>query len=205
MKIYRTQFALTLIVAGWMLTLAADLHAANRARADPAAAREYFTDIPLTDQDGQPRRLYSDLLRDRVVVISAMFTDCQGVCPVTMGNLAKLQRWLGPRLGKDVYLLSLTVDRENDSPARLKAYAERFNARPGWYFLTGPPENLDAVLRKLGLHTRARESHSPIFLVGNVATGLWKKTPGMAPAAGLIDVVDSVLADRMETEGAASR
>lgn len=199
-----TQAIFTALATLWLFAAAHDVSAANRARADPAAALEYFTDTLLVDQDGRERRLYSDLLQDRVVVISAMFTDCQGVCPVTMGNLAKIQRWLGPRLGKDVHLLSLTVDRERDSPSRLKTYAERFQARQGWYFLTGTPENLDLVLRKLGLQTRDRDSHSPIFLVGNVATGLWKKAPGMATADRLIQVVDSVLADRLQaaSEGA---
>ena len=167
---------------------------------DPEAAREYFTDVVLVNQDGREMRLYSDLLKDRVVVISAMFTDCEGVCPVTMGNLVKIQKWLGPRLGEDVLLLSLTVDREADSPARLKEYAEKFAARPGWHFLTGTPENLDFALRKLGLWVENKEGHSSVFLVGNVSTGLWKKALGMASAGKLIEIVDSVLEDRLETE-----
>ena len=174
---------------------------------DDEAAREYFTDVELINQDGEKVRLYSDLMKDKVVVISVIFTTCEGVCPVTMGNLVKLQKWLGPRLGEDVHMLSLTVDRETDTPEKLREYAEKFKTEPGWYFLTGSPENLDLALRKLGLWVRDKEAHATTFLVGNVPTGLWKKAFGMAPAGDLIEILDSVLDDRLETaaEAAGSR
>lgn len=169
---------------------------------NPDAAREYFTDVVLIDQAGEKVRLYSDLMAGKTVIINAIFTSCEGVCPVTMGNLVKIQKWLGPRLGDDVHILSLTVDRETDTPPRLQDYAKKFGAQPGWYFLTGTPENLDFALRRLGLWVENKEAHSTVFLIGNVPTGLWKKAFGMAPGPQLIEVVDSVLADRLKTEEA---
>lgn len=162
------------------------------------AAREYFTDVELINQDGQKLRLYSDLMEDKVVILSVIFTTCEGVCPVTMGNLVKIQNWLGPRLGEDVFILSLTVDREVDSPERLQEYARKFKTKPGWHFLTGSPENLDLALRKLGLWVENKEAHSTTFLIGNVATGLWKKAFGMAGTGDLIKILDSVLDDNIE-------
>ncbi len=169
-------------------------------QADPKVALDYFTDTVLINQDGEEMRLYSDLLKDHTVIISAVFTDCQGVCPVTMGNMVKIQKWLGPRLGDDILLLSFTVDRETDTPPVLKQYAQDFGAQPGWHFLTGSPENLDLVLRRLGLWVENKEGHSSNFLVGNVPTGLWKKAHGMASADKLIAIVNSVLEDQLETE-----
>ena len=111
---------------GWALfAMTPDL-----ARATEDAAHDYFTDVVLVNQDGQELRLYSDLMQDKVVVIHAIFTTCEGVCPVTMGNLVKIQNWLGPRLGEDVHILSLTVDRAVDTPARLKSFARKINTRP---------------------------------------------------------------------------
>lgn len=162
---------------------------------------KYFTDVVLVDHEGKEHRLYSDLLRDRVVVISAMFTTCEGVCPVTMANLKKIQDWLGPRLGEDVILMSFTVDREHDSREALAEYAQTWEARPGWYFLSGEPENLDFALRKLGLYTEVKESHTPVFLVGKEETGLWKKALGLASARELIDIVKSVVEDDPQTAG----
>lgn len=166
------------------------------------SARNYFTDVVLTTHEGEDVRLYSDLLEDKVVVISAFFTTCSGVCPVTATNLQKIQRWLGPRLGRDVVLLSLTVDPANDDLERIRRYAADVGAEPGWYFLTGERQNLDVALRKLGLYTENKEAHSPVFLVGNVRTGLWKKALGMAGAGELIEIVSSVIDDRLETDPA---
>jgi protein SCO1/2 len=161
-----------------------------------SAAQHYFGDIPLVNQDGQLMRLYSDLLKGRVVVIDAMFTSCAGACPLMSDNFAKVQDWLGDRLGKDIYLISISVDPGNDTPAKLKEYAARFKARPGWYFLTGTKENVDAALTKLGQHVEVREAHTNLFLIGNDKTGLWKKAFGLAKPAELIPIVDSVLNDK---------
>ncbi len=190
----------TCMALGLAMAPAALLAQPAASPADDDAAREYFTDVVLINQDGEEVRLYSDLMKDKVVIISVIFTTCEGVCPVTMGNLVKIQNWLGPRLGKEVHMLSLTVDRETDTPAKLKEYARKFKAQPSWQFLTGSPENLDFALRKLGLWVRDKEAHSTTFLVGNVATGLWKKAFGMAGSADLVKIVDSVLDDRMETD-----
>src|SRR6185369_2951184 len=159
-------------------------------------AQHYFGEIPLVDQDGRTLRLYSDLLKGRTVVIGAMFTSCAGACPLMGDNLAKIQDWLGDRLGKDVYLLSFSVDPTIDTPAKLKEYASRLKARPGWYFLTGTQENVDAALTKLGQHAETREAHSNLFLIGNDKTGLWKKAFGLAKPADLIPIVESVLNDK---------
>jgi protein SCO1 len=184
-----------------VLALLAPALAAPAAAAGDAgdSARQYFTDVVLKTHEGKDVRLYSDLLEDKVVVISAFFTTCVGVCPVTAANLQKIQRWLGPRLGEDVLMLSMTVDPETDTLAKLAEYAEKVQAKPGWYFLTGDRENLDFALGKLGLYTEDKEAHSPVFLIGNVRTGLWKKALGMAQAAELIEILDSVLDDRLET------
>ncbi|MEE8525754.1 MAG: SCO family protein [Thermoanaerobaculia bacterium] len=181
------------------LALAAPTLAASEGPDAGASARKYFTDVVLKTHEGNDVRLYSDLLEDKVVVISAFFTTCVGVCPVTAANLQKVQRWLGPRLGEDVLMLSMTVDPETDDLEKLKEYADKVQAKPGWYFITGDKENLELALGKLGLYTEDKEAHSPVFLIGNVRTGLWKKALGMARSKELIEIVDSVLGDRLDT------
>jgi protein SCO1/2 len=159
-------------------------------------ARKYFSDVELVDQDGQTHRFYSDLLQGKTVVIEAFFTSCTGSCPVLGQKLAALQEWLGDRLGKDVYLLSFSVDPQHDTPARLKQYAGQLGARPGWFFLTGKKENVDWALYKVGHYVEQKEDHSNLLIVGNEATGLWKKIFGLAPSADLIHSLDGVLHDR---------
>jgi protein SCO1 len=172
------------------------------AQSVPAAANgarpglKYFGDVILLDQDGKPRRLYTDLMKDKTVVINAMFTTCKDSCPVMAHNFASLQDWLGDRLGTEANVLSFSVDPETDTPARLKEYAARFHARPGWYFLTGSKDNVNWALSKLGLYTAQKEQHLNIFLIGNDRTGLWKKAFGMAKPTDTIQVLNSVLNDR---------
>lgn len=160
------------------------------------AARSYFGDIPLVDQSGKTQRLYSDLLAGRSVVIDVMFTSCTGVCPVMSRTFAHLQDWLGDRLGRDVHLISISVDPENDTPAKLAEYAARYKAKPGWYFLTGSKEDVQAALGKLGQKVENRESHQNLFLIGNDRTGLWKKAFGLASPEEIVPIVDSVVNDR---------
>jgi protein SCO1 len=159
------------------------------------AARRYFTDTILLDSDGRELRFYSDLIEGKVVVINVFFATCKGSCPVMAETLAKLQDRLADHVGKDLNVISISVDPVNDTPGRLQTYARGTNARPGWYFLTGSKENVEIVLRKLGQFVDQRENHSPIMLVGNDRTGLWKKGFGLAKTDEIIALVQSVLDD----------
>jgi protein SCO1/2 len=162
-----------------------------------ATARSYFTDVRLVTQNGDSVRLYSDLLKAKVVVINAFFGTCTGSCPRMAGILAGLQDRLADHLGKDVWLLSLSVDPETDTPEKLKEYAERFHAKPGWLFLTGPQQNVDFALSRLGQKVARKEDHLTIFIVGNNKTGLWKKVFAPSTTAdSLKSIVDSVLNDK---------
>ena len=160
------------------------------------AARRYFTDAELVDQEGRTHRFYSDLLAGKTVVIDVFFGGCTGSCPVMAATLAKLQAALAERLGRDVNLISISVDPQADTPDRLREYAGRFGARPGWYFLTGSKQNVDLVLYKLGQYVERKETHGNVLLVGNLRTGLWKKVFGLGRADEVLAIVRSVLDDR---------
>jgi protein SCO1/2 len=161
-----------------------------------SAAEKYFTDVMLVNQNGEKMRLYSDLLKDKVVIVDFFFATCQGSCLPMNRNLQKIQTALGERVGKDVHLISISVDPTMDTPARLKEYAKRLDARQGWYFLTGDKANVDFALRKLGGYVDDKQDHTNIFIIGNERTGLWKKAFGLAQSEELIKVVESVLNDQ---------
>ena len=161
-----------------------------------SAAEKYFSDVELLDQDGKKVRFYSDVLKNKIVAINTFFTTCTNICPPMNRNFEKLQDALGDRLGKDVFLVSITVDPETDTPTRLKEYGNRFHARPGWMFLTGKKENVDWALYKLGQYVETKDAHTSIFIIGNEPKGLWKKAFGLAPADQLIKILEDVIADR---------
>src|SRR6476660_1118447 len=161
-----------------------------------SAAEKYFSDVELINQDGQKMRFYSDVLKDKVVVINTFFTTCTGVCPPINRSLERVQEALGDRLGKDAFLISMSVDPETDTPSRLKEYSRRFHARPGWIFLTGKKENVDWALYKLGQYVETKDNHTNIIIIGNEPKGLWKKAFGLAKADELIKMVEDVINDR---------
>ena len=169
---------------------------AKEPAAEQSGAEKYFTDVVLTNQNGEKMRFYSDLLKGKVVVINSFFGTCQGSCLPMNRNLAKLQDALGDRVGKDLFIISISVDSTMDTPAVLKEYARKLNARPGWYFLTGEKANVDFALKKLGAYVADKNQHLNILYIGNEPTGLWKKAFALASSDELLKVVESVLNDK---------
>ncbi|MGH8739920.1 MAG: SCO family protein [Burkholderiales bacterium] len=169
-----------------MKALVAGLLAAALLAAGPAPAAGtrwgagYFPNVELTAHDGRKYRLYDDLLKGKTVAINVIFTDCKDVCPLETAMLVQLHRLLGDRVGRDIAFYSISIDPERDTPAVLKAYAEKFGALlPGWLFLTGKPEDIRLATKKLGLvrgtDKATRDGHTAILMVGRQATGQWDR------------------------------
>jgi cytochrome oxidase Cu insertion factor (SCO1/SenC/PrrC family) len=190
------RFCISVLFALGTLSLWAQTSAKEDALS--AAGRKYFTDVKLLTQDGTPVSLYSDLLKGKTVVINAFFGSCTDSCPKMGATLEALQSRLGDHLGKDVFLLSFSVDPENDTPEKLKAWGERFHAQPGWLFLTGEPKNVDVALSKLGQKVARREDHNTLFMIGNERTGLWTKILPSAGADSVMSVVSCILSDNKD-------
>ena len=178
-----------------LLCIVALLAVASSAFADRKPAGHYFANLKLVDQDGKRVDLYEDLMKDKVVVINTFFATCTGSCPVMAKTFQHVQERLGDRIGRDVWLISLTVDPEVDTPEALKKYAAHWNARPGWRFLTGSQEEVAAALKKIGQYVDDRETHKNLILVGNDRTGLWKKLFGLAKVDEIQASVESVVND----------
>src|SRR4029077_3148619 len=96
----------------------------------------YFSNVELITQDGKKVRFYDDLLKGKIVVIDLFYTQCLDSCPLETARLAQVQRMLGDRVGRDIYFYSISIDPWRDTPAQLKAYAEKYRIGPGWLFLT---------------------------------------------------------------------
>jgi protein SCO1/2 len=142
--------------------------------------RRHFPNVPLQTHDGRSVRFYDDLVKGRKVIINFTFTSCTGTCPRTAANLARVQDMLGDRIGRDIFIVSLTVDPDHDTPAVLKEYAETFKARAGWTFATGRREDIDAIRRRLGLYDSPDiTQHMGLLTFGNEPTGKWGATPAL--------------------------
>jgi len=153
-----------------------------------AQAARYFPNQELLTQDGAKIHFHDDLLKGKTVLINFLFTTCTGVCSPMTANLARVQKLLGDRVGRDIVMISITVDPEKDTPAVLKAYAEKFGVKPGWYLLTGTKINVDGVLAKLGGYVSDKNQHSSVVLIGNVARGGWQKMLAVGDANAIANV-----------------
>jgi protein SCO1/2 len=163
------------------LVLSIALAGTTPTAADARWGANYFPDVTLTTQDGKDVKFY-DLVKGRVVAIDLIYTNCQFACPIETSKLARLQQILGDRMGRDVFFVSISIDPEHDTPAVLKAYGAKFNAGPGWTFLTGKMSDIDVLSRKLGLWSDPKETqdgHTPMLLLGNEATGEWMRTSAL--------------------------
>lgn len=136
----------------------------------------YFPNVVLTDQDGKKHRFYDDLIRNKVVTINFMFTTCKDICPLDTANLLQVQEMLGDRVGKDVFMYSISIDPANDTPAALRRYMQAYGVKPGWTFLTGKREDVELLIRKLAVRVydpKRPEDHDTSIRLGNEATGHW--------------------------------
>lgn len=167
----------------WLLTAAVLAFSAAPATAAGDAGAiwgaDYFPNVPLVTHEGKRVRFFDDLIKDKVVVINFIFTSCPDVCPLETARLREVQKILGDRVGQDVFMYSITIDPDVDTPEVLKRYAERFEAGPGWLFLTGKKADITQLRRKLGLYREdetALSEHSTSLIIGNQSTGQWIKS-----------------------------
>jgi protein SCO1/2 len=136
----------------------------------------YFPNLPVQDQHGRTLRFFDDVLADRIVVVSFVFTRCTDICPLTTARLAQAAERLEDVLGKSVHFVSISVDPVNDTPDKLLAYAQAFHSGPGWTFLTGRLEDIRAINARFGERMRSLNDHRNEVLLGNVTTREWQRT-----------------------------
>jgi len=142
--------------------------------------------VVLTTHEGEEVRFYDDLVKDKFVTINMVYTSCKATCPLTTANLVRVQKMLGDRVGRDLFMYSITLDPEHDTPEVLNTYVKTFGAGKGWKFLTGKPEDIEFLRRRLGFAWANREMdrnkdfHTGTLRYGNEPLMLWGAVPGMA-------------------------
>ncbi len=151
-------------------------------------------DLEVTDQEGKRAKFKSDVIGDHVVVMDFIYTTCTTVCPVLTAIMGQVQQQLGERFGKDVIMVSVTVDPVTDNPQRLKAYARRHKSL--WSFWTGQKFAVDKILGGLGVYTPNFTDHPSLILVGDGKTGTWTRYFGFASPDQILARVDELLVAR---------
>jgi protein SCO1/2 len=186
-------------------TVVATTAVGSTAESSSETSPSYFPNITLLTQDGVPVRFYDDLLKGKIVLINFMLTTCNGVCPPMTANMLKVQKYLGEHVGREVVMISISVDPQTDTPPVLKKYADNFKAQPGWYFLTGKKENIDRVLHKLGGYAEDKMQHSAVLLIGNEATGDWMKLHALTRPAEISGAVMRMIESQEKARASATQ
>lgn len=175
---------------------------ANRsdaARPQPQTADEWLKarllNIPLTTHENKPVRFYDDLVKDKIVLINFMFTNCEHICLPMTANLVRVQELLGDHVGRDIFMLSITLDSEYDTPEVLKDFAELHRVTAGWFFLTGEYEDIERLRRNLGIYDpdpvidADKEQHAGLLTFGNERTGRWAALPALMKPEQIVEAV----------------
>jgi protein SCO1/2 len=164
---------------------AADEHAHHHAAPVPGTNRTTASyaipDVRLVRQDGAVVNLRAELDDGRPVVLAFIYTSCTTVCPLTSHTLSELQSKLGTDRDR-VHLVSISIDPEQDTPARLRDYAKTFNAGPEWQHYTGTLAASEMVQRAFDVYRGAKMDHSPATLVRSAPDAAWVRIDGFATA-----------------------
>lgn len=151
-------------------------------------------DLELLDQHGKTVRFKSDVVADRLVAITFTYSTCTTICPIYSALFTRLQELLGERMEREVVLVTMTLDPATDVPLRLKREAAKYRAKPGWFFLTGEKKNVDQVLKGLDAYFPDFTQHPPMALVGDGASGVWRRYNGFPQPEQLAAMLDEVRA-----------
>ncbi len=164
-------------------------------------SRTFIPDIGVVDQDGRAFRFYDDLIKDRVVMVNFFFTACGDTCPLVTENLRAVQDLLGDRLGRDIFMYSVSLQPELETPAILKGYADQWDTRPGWQFLTGRPAEIERLRGAMGfadtdpVFAVNKDSHTGLLRYGNDRLDRWAGTAGLGRPAWIAKAVTSLADD----------
>lgn len=157
--------------------------------------KHYFPNFELTTHEGKKVKFYDDLIKDKIVVLNFMYAQCDGICVPITANLKRVQKLLGNRVGRDIFMYSITLKPEEDTPERLKHYVHMHHVKPGWTFLTGKPEEIGILRRKLGFYTSNAKldkdvtNHIGMVRYGNEARQWWAMFPGRAKAPWIVESI----------------
>jgi protein SCO1 len=166
---------------------------ASEAKVSVRSAKVVVPDVTVVDQNNRKLHFYRDLVQGKTVAINFIFTTCTTICPPMTANFANVQKKMIERGVKNLHIISVSVDPENDTPAKLKSYAAMFNAQPGWTFVTGSRSELEQLWNAFSITAGNKLDHSPTVAIGNEPRHEWTFASGLNSPEKLAKVIDSVL------------
>src|SRR5690242_7276625 len=149
--------------------------------------------VRVLDQNGKALDFYTDLIKGQNVAINFIFITCTTVCPVLTVTFRRVQTEL-EQSQSNVKLISVSVDPTVDTPERLRDFAAKFKAGPGWTFVTGDKTEIDSLLQRLGAGVGNKNDHTSMVLIGNDPAEVWTRTYGLSSPTVLMKVITDTAA-----------
>ena len=158
---------------------------------EPAAVSSVrIPDVTVQDQNGKSLNFYTDLVKGRVVAINFIFTTCTTICPPLTATFRRVQQQLGEQ-NAQAQLISISVDPAVDTPERLRDFAAKFKAEPGWTFVTGNTPDINSLLQQLGVAVTNKNDHTPMILIGNDTSDYWTRAYGLTSPTKIVELIDA--------------
>lgn len=148
-------------------------------------------DIIVLDSRNHEHRLL-DLLQNQIAVVNFVFTSCTTICPVLSATMQAIEKRLQDQLGKNIILISISVDPARDTPEKLRMHAEKLGAGQHWYWLTGKPSEVNRLLKAFGIPTGRPEDHPPIILAGHADTDSWLRWVGIPSPEAVVEAINEL-------------
>jgi protein SCO1/2 len=140
---------------------------------------------PLVRQDGVATNLTKELEGGKPVILAFIYTSCTTVCPVTSQIVSRTQNLLGKDLEK-MRIVSVSIDPEYDTPARLVAYSKLYSAKPQWQHYTGTLPNSVAVQKAFAAYRGDKMNHVPLIFINGGKSNSWVKLEGFPSAEQVV-------------------
>jgi protein SCO1/2 len=154
-------------------------------------------DVEVWTHTGRRARFRTDLVGDRVVLLNVFFTTCGDTCPLVTQNLVEVRELLGDRVGRDVFMYSISLLPELETPEILREYAAAHGIGPGWELLTGAPADVERLRRGMGFAGPDPEAdllddqHTGMLRYGSDALDRWSASPALLPPATIVKAIRS--------------
>jgi len=152
----------------------------------------YIPNIVVRTHTNQRAWFYDDLILKGIVLVHCISVRDEESCG-SLRNLAKVQSLLGPALGKNIFIYSITTDPVNDTPAALSRIAEKYQARDGWLFLSGQPVELQSLRERLFTHGGGHDCSMSLLRYGNEQAGLWGGTPITSSPESIVERISWII------------
>lgn len=141
-------------------------------------------DVVLTDSEARPVRLRELLATKEPVMVNFIFTTCGTICPVMVKVFSDVPAQLGADAAR-LRMVSISIDPEHDTPAKLRAYAQTYAAGTRWQFLTGRLQDINAIQRAFSSYRGDKMNHEPVTLLQAAPGRPWVRIDGFASASEL--------------------